>query len=354
MKIVKKLLALVMVLVTLINILPSIAFASENTDETYYLEAVRDTTVRETPYEKGEVLDDVKKGELLYCIGTITNKYDNVWHKVVCDDGYGYIYCERVQLHACEWQTVSYQDFTVHYCRCGALDVEQKGMTQQGAPVALNPVLDGDAIQDLLALGSLAASQLSSLGGSLVTALTNPYVMVPVIVGGIILYAVVTYDSTAFEIRELVNDMDDFDPDQFERGKYYYAALVGKHFVFYPDTALSLDEAKEFMMLYADSLSEVSTLLREVRLGSLYTPYSGDALALCRELEATGRFGYGDSEDANINCEINTYRHSGEAYIMHYHLYAKITDKILRPRFEKICDAHIFFGLAYMGGEKYI
>lgn len=207
----KRLFTLALAIAMLIQMIPVTALATEEEDYVY-LEVTTGKTLRVEPYESSEVFAKVEPGDVLIAEDFVTNKYGNLWYKILCPGGdYAFIYNENVKEHTHE--LVEAGD-TLMYCRCGCI-VEKKGDTRQifGDVAALpRPVLGPD---DIAALGALWTGLKAGAAAAL------PYLGV-VVACGTVVYLAVSVSRSGIKVDEIASEWEKLDEDfRPEKGVYF-------------------------------------------------------------------------------------------------------------------------------------
>lgn len=337
----RKGIALFITCVLLLNIFPLSTFAADDNDYTLLEVIVSETTIRETPSENAEILASVSSGDVLYCVDASYNQYDNLWYKVLCGEGYGYIYNGKVELHEHSMKETSLGNgIVMAYCRCGYAATYEDGVSNINE-LALDPRPLVDIANTLAAAKALGAA----VGGALSAAL--PYIAVGAALGVTVYIYAVVHETSTVEIID-IRDVATTDPDftDFEDGKYYPSFTYKQQVWFWiaDCVAMDLDEA----VLFLDSFASGQPLLAaavgnsNIPAGSVYTLSMEDAEALGAAMEKTGRYDYGNDSTPNHECAWNK-RHivSGNAYFDHFHIFKSTLGSL-----KKVCHTHIFFGPA--------
>ena len=102
----KKCISFLLILALMLTMIPVSAFAAEEATEFITIEVSVDTTVREKASQDAKVLSKVKRGGYLISTGSVTNRWGNVWFRVVdpTTGEEGFIYSGKVHEHQCDYQ----------------------------------------------------------------------------------------------------------------------------------------------------------------------------------------------------------------------------------------------------------
>lgn len=280
----KRLLIFALAMAMLIQMIPVRALAAEE-DDYICLEVTTGKTLRVEPYESSEVFAKVEPGDVLIAEDFVTNKYGNLWYKILCPGGdYAFIYNENVKEHTHE--LVEAGD-TLMYCRCGCI-VKEKGDTRQifGDVVAPpRPVFGPD---DIATLGALW----TGVKAGAVAAL--PYLGV-VVVCGTVIYIAVSVHKAGIIVEEVTHDWKKLDKDFKPDKGIYFDGLLGKNALFV-DVANPMDrdealEKLEGFIRFSMMLLERKQDKRDDVFWFIYTLDESDARNLASEYVNT-HFGY--------------------------------------------------------------
>ena len=228
----KKCISFLLILALMLTMIPPVsAFAAEETTEFITIEVSVDTTVREKASQDAKVLSKVKQGGYLISTGSVTNRWGNVWFRVVdpTTGEEGFIYSGKVHEHQCDYRDVDGCD-ALEFCSCGNIRKVASGMMHTNAYALPAQVLDPDVVAAICASGAAI--------GSAATAVF-PYVVVVVAFGALVYMSVkvadnsVTIDKVSTDWRRLDAD---FKPDE----GLYYNGMVKDGF-FYIDVSQPMD-----------------------------------------------------------------------------------------------------------------
>lgn len=366
----KRILAIILALCTMVTTLVVPAFAAENNDDEYILLEVieSEAVLRNKAEQRGSILATAHKGDVLYCTESVKNRHGNIWYKCVFvsektgSKQTGWIFADRVTKHHHKMESVSEDnELNLSYCKCGHFESNSQGMQRMGNSLALpmdRPLISPEEIA--VALGFLKATGVK-IGGAVISAV--PYVLIPLAVGGVAYMAYVNCNTTTAEVVDVKKMTKDYRPSDYEDGKYYYSAIykrpsetdgVYSTVLILPVNAMDLNEATTYMkaVIAGKGLLQAAVDNFTVTIDSVYTPDERDAKRLCKELKSYG-FYYGSDSCADEHSDYNkTHLTANWLYFEHYHVYfdplaaASGMDSHATASLKKV-SGHIFFGIPF-------
>lgn len=278
----KKCISFLLVLALMLTMIPVSAFAAEEATEFITIEVSVDTTVREKASQDAKILSKVKRGGYLISTGSVTNRWGNVWFRVVdpTTGEEGFIYSGKVHEHRCDYQDVDGCE-TLVFCSCGNIRKATSGMMHTNAYALPVQALDPDVVATICASGAAI--------GSAATAVF-PYVVVVVAFGALVYMTVkvadnsVTIDKVSTDWRRLDAK---FKPDE----GLYYNGMVKNGF-FYIDVSQPMDvyEATDAVE-YSIMTHKLFSFTKDPIYWFIYTLTDLSAMCLVEEFVST-HYGY--------------------------------------------------------------
>lgn len=360
-----KALAVILAFALIFGSVPVVNAQAAATDDYIVLEVKSQTNLKRDCYAKSETVCSMYPGELLYAVSAETNSYDNLWYRVlVAEEGSEtgevsevYCYSGDVGVHECDFDVFETENATLHYCRCGQIQIKESGLSAQSDTLALNPtgILTPEEEMFLLGLVGTVKGYIAAAGHYISAAV--PYLLVPVLVAGSVITIAMLCDGKTVRIDHVKENYKDYSEYDMEAGKYYCCLVLPDTknllFMYIPGTEMDIEGAAAFMTLVAQfndayQLGSKKYANREY-YGNVYTLNFPDAERLCKKLVNTGLFTYGGDGGVGSKLSVDKRKIPGAEYYRHYHLhYAAGFSNSLMTHDDafmgKVPSSHIFWG----------
>lgn len=219
------------------------------------------------------------------------------------------------------------------------------------------PLPNGGNLIDLEALNQAVnalGTTIAAGGAAVVSTLASPYV-VAIVVGGVLLYAIISIHGTTLELTDVKRAGTDYRLDEIEKGKFYHTALIDNNdahsvLIIY-EHEMNMSEAFNYVKGLIKGFLPCSVKInnQEVTLGNIYTLNQTDAEKLCKKVQQSGLAKYGgdNGPDGLIGGD-TTYKGDNISYYYHYHLYYWKQSSYRYGSYSKLDNLHIFFGSPYI------